>query len=52
MSRKKNGKKRHYGCKLPVNSRFMYCGHKKAGSHCLKAGVWEDKCPQLTISYK
>jgi len=48
----KKGKSRVYRCKLPVNSRFMFCGHKKAGPHCLKAGVWGDKCPKLVISYK
>ena len=45
-------RKRHYECKLPVNSRFLFCGHKKAGSWCMKSGVWGDKCPKLAISYK
>lgn len=52
MPRKKKSKKRHYKCKLPVNSRFLFCRHKKAGSHCMKSGVWGDRCPNLVISYK
>ena len=52
MSRKKRGKRRLYRCKLPVRSRFMFCGYNKAGAHCLKASVWGDRCSKLVISYK
>jgi len=50
---------RVYRCTIPVRSRLMWCRkvtgtgpHKKAGPWCLKAGVWDDKCPKLDISYK
>jgi hypothetical protein len=58
MKSKKNQRKtvgerrRSYNCTLPVNSRYMFCNHKKAGSWCLKAGAWRVKCPNLVISYK
>jgi len=49
----KRGKKRVYRCKLPISSRLQrFCGHKKAGSHCLKGGDWGDRCPQLVMSYQ
>ncbi len=49
----KRGKKRTYRCKLPVSSRLQrFCGHNKAGSHCLKGGDRGNGCPQLVISYQ
>jgi hypothetical protein len=49
----KREKKRVYRCKLPLISRLqmMTCGHKKAGSHCLKAGDRGNKCQKLKIAY-
>jgi len=49
----KMGKRRVYRCKLPIIGRLQttICGHKKAGSHCLKAGVRGNRCPKLQISY-
>ena len=49
----KRGKKRVYRCKLPISSRLQrFCGHKKAGSYCLKGGDRGDRCPKLVISYE
>ncbi len=49
----KRGKKRAYRCKLPISSRLQrFCGHSKAGSHCLKGGDRGDRCPQLVIAYQ
>ena len=49
----KRGKKRAYMCKLSISSRLQrFCGHEKAGSHCLTGGDRGDRCPQLVISYQ
>ena len=49
----KRGKKRVYRCKLPISSRLQrFCGHKKAGSHCLESKDRRNKCPQLVITYQ
>ena len=49
----KRGKKQVYRCKLTISSRLQrFCGHKKAGSHCLNGGDRGDRCPQLFISYQ
>jgi hypothetical protein len=49
----KRGKKRAYRCKLSIGSRLQrFCGHSKAGSHCLKGGDRGDRCPQLVIAYQ
>jgi hypothetical protein len=46
----KKGKRLTYRCKLTMSKRLQeFCGHKKAGFHCLKGG---DNCPQLIISYQ
>lgn len=37
-------------CKLPVDSRFLYCGKTKAGKSCLR--WYGRKCPNLIISRK
>ncbi|MDH4221692.1 MAG: hypothetical protein OEY39_03080 [Candidatus Bathyarchaeota archaeon] len=49
----KSGKKRIYRCKLPISSRLQrFCGHKKAGSHCLEGGDRRNICPQLVTAYQ
>jgi len=45
-------RKRHYRCKIPVESRFFYCEYKKAGSWCLLKSVGRMKCQHLTITYE
>jgi len=49
----KRGKKRVYRCKLSIGSRLQrFCGHKKAGAHCLEGGDRVARCPQLVIMYQ
>jgi len=48
----KKGKNRAYRCKLSTTTRSQkHCGHKKAGSQCLRNGDRGNRCPQLVISY-
>ena len=52
----KTGKKRHYRCAIALKHRFIHCPifklNKKAGSNCLKNGIFGDKCSSLIIFYQ